>query len=143
MSVALLNIGQKIKQERLKQKITKITIQTELNLSNKYLNQIEQGTLDEKLNIIIVSRYLKLYFQYLDMEIDLLLQKYKDDYAQENQGNNSHIIEKYDFIFPQKPILKLTAILLILFVIIAQIIEPTNNKKLLEKLSWQRELLLK
>ena len=77
------------------------------------------------------------------MEIDLLLQKYKDDYAQENQENNSHIIEKYDFIYPQKPILKLTAILLILFVIITQIIEPKNNKKLLDKLSWQRELLLK
>jgi cytoskeletal protein RodZ len=143
MSSALLNIGQKIQKERFEQKTTISKIQKKLNLAKNYLHQIEQGTLDENLNMIIVSRYLKLYLEYLDMDTDSLLQKYKAEYLKQNKKSNAHIIKKDSYIYPQKYTLKLTIILLILFVLTMKIIEPKNNKKLLEKLSLQKELLLK
>ena len=143
MSIALLNIGQKIKKERLKQKITIAKLIKDLNLAHKYLNQIETGKLDETVNVITISRYLKLYFQYLNMDEKSLLQEYQDQYNQEHQIKDAHIIEKDNFIYPQKHIIKLTIALLIFLLFIIQLIEPKNNKNLLEKLSTEKNLLLK
>ena len=141
MSEALVNIGKKIKNYRLKQKITYKKLHNDLKLSIKYFQDIENGNLDERLNFTLTLRYLRSYIDYLNMSQHMITE-YKEQYETNIKNNDSYIIEHKKIILPKISIINYSIILLLLFIFLVSSLEPEDNQKLLNKLSPEMKLLL-
>ena len=141
MSNTLKNIGIIIKNNRLKQKISYKRIYNDLRLPIKYFQDIENGSLDEKLNLTLTLRYLKSYVKYLNMNSSIITE-YKEQYKNSIENARSHIIRHKKNILPKISAISSAIILLFLTLLVISSLEPQNNKKLLDNLSTEMKLLL-
>ena len=76
MSKILRDIGKMLNDHRLKYKISHKKLAQELHLPKKHLISIEEGHLDDQLHPSNARRFLVLYINYLNLDLNQLLKDY-------------------------------------------------------------------
>lgn len=125
MSIELKKIAEILSRERKRQKINKKTIASELNITIEYINKLESGDLDENINKILTSRYIKTYCNYLNINSKQYIKNYLRDKDKNNKLSNKHIIYK----ITKNNIAKLSAIIFLIYIIMVNIylVQNKNN----------------
>ncbi len=127
MSDHLIIIGKLITKERLRLGISKKKLTTDLQLPSKYLDLIENGEFDEHQHNSLVTRYLRLYLDYLGLNTEEILLSYKESFLEPREIKHKSLPFKYKY-FNKKLIFKLICVFIFLFILFYKI-EQNHQKK--------------
>ena len=140
MSEILISIGKKIKQQRNKRKVSKLKLSSDLKIAAKYLNKVEDGTLDKELKPNHVIRYLALYLDYLEMDKVEIIKEYNNAFIKQKKNSLSAILAK-NMIF-NLDILSYSLILSLLFFGFLFYSDYSANQASLKNLTVENKILL-
>lgn len=127
MSDHLIIIGKLITKERLKLGISKKKLTEDLQLPPKYLDLIENGEFDEHQHNSLVTRYLRLYLDYLGLNTEEILLSYKESFLEPRELKHKSIPFNYKY-FNKNLIFKLVCVFILLFILFNKI-EQNRLKK--------------
>lgn len=127
MSAKLKEIGVIITAARLNLGISKNKMATKLELPFKYLELIENGEFDKNYHNALVSRYLRIYLNYLNLDTEDIIKTYKESFDEYKSGKHKFTLFDYK-LFSKKLITKLIIIFLLCFFIASKTINYKYSK---------------
>ena len=143
MSKILLEIGKKVKSRRESLKLSRSQVSEELKLLDKYLDKIENGTLDSELKTSNMVRYLKLYLDYFGMDSQKIISEYKDFFSEKNEKKQELSTNTSKLIFAHANIMNISIFVLLLFIFVSYYIDLKENKIVKMHLSKDVNILLR
>ncbi len=117
MSDFLKKLGQDIKDNRIKLGISKNKVAEHLKISSKYLQKIENGSLDEEIKGEYTIRYLRLYLDYFNMDSANIVASYKDFLSGQKELKKSYKSIPFKYLFSNKSLIKFSLIALLFLVL--------------------------
>ncbi len=132
MSKALIEIGSQFKNIRKGKMLSQEQVYNDVGLAKKILHKIEEGILDDEVSYIIVTRYLKIYLKYFDINQDQYIKKYLAYFEKDKTDDSKIILEKRS-IFPNNYLKISFNFIVIIFVIIYGYFYFNNDEKLLSE----------
>ncbi|MEA1962636.1 MAG: helix-turn-helix domain-containing protein [Patescibacteria group bacterium] len=124
-------LGQQLKREREKKKISLEKIAGDLKINKKYLSALESERLQDLPAGVYARNYFKAYAEYLNLNVDEIFKQYKEEYESEPTKNKKNFFAqkttKARYFFSIPKVFKITAIVLIIFVCLIYIGFYLNN----------------
>ena len=114
-----------------------------MRLSIKYLDRIEDGSLDEELEINNVIRYLKLYLDYFQMDSVSIISDYRYKISAQFQKEEKHNVVTDSLIISNRNYIGTSLIMLCGFLLFLFYLEFVQVNHFTSFLSDDKKILLR